>query len=131
MERDIEAEYRTEMAELLTKMQPTFSLWRERGDNALLVAAAQALPMMIVGLAAGVGAEWRALLEGDARAVGRAAQRAVQPAGTAFIRAAWQMQGHAAVPVDPEGRPCCSACGSKMRLVRAEQPRHLVGRLGT
>ena len=32
-ERDIEAEYRTEVAELLAKMQPTFSLWRERGDN--------------------------------------------------------------------------------------------------
>jgi len=119
------------VAELLTKMQPTFSLWRERGDNALLAAAAQALPAMMVGLAAGVGAEWGALLEGDARAVGRAAQRAVQPAGTAFIQAAWQMQGHAAVAVDPEERPCCSACGSRMRLVRARQPRHLVGRLGT
>ena len=55
-ERDIEAEYRTEVAELLAKMQPTFSLWRERGDNAPLTAAAQALPAMIVGLAAGVRA---------------------------------------------------------------------------
>jgi hypothetical protein len=130
-ERDIEAEYRTEVAELLSRMQPTFSLWRERGDNALLAAAAQALPAMIVGLAAGVGAEWVALLKGDARAVGRAAQRAVQPAGTAFIRAAWQMQGHASVPVDPERRPCCPECGRKMRIVRSRQSRHLVGRLGT
>ena len=104
-ERDIEAEYRTEVAELLAKMQPTFSLWRERGDNALLVAAAQALPAMMVGLAAGVGAEWGVLLAGDARAVGRAAQRAVQPVGTAFIQAAWQMQGQAAVPVDAGAPP--------------------------
>ena len=130
-ERDIEAEYRTEVAELLAKMQPTFSLWRERGDNALLVAAAQALPAMMVGLAAGVGAEWGVLLAGDARAVGRAAQRAVQPVGTAFIQAAWQMQGQAAVPVDPEQRPCCPECGRKMKLVRASQSRQLVGRLGT
>ena len=119
------------MAELLTKMQPTFSVWLERGDNALLAAAAQTLPAMIVGLAAGVGAEWGALLEGDGRAVGRAAQRAVQPAGTAFIQAAWQMQGHAAVPVDPEQRPRCPECGRRMKLVRASQPRQLVGRLGT
>ena len=45
------------MAELLTKAQPTFSLWWEQGDNALLAPAAQALPAMIVGPAAGVGAE--------------------------------------------------------------------------
>ena len=119
------------MAELLAKIQPTFALWREREDDALLAAAAQVLPAMMVGLAAGVGAEWGALVEGDARAVARAAQRAVQPAGTAFIQAAWQMQGHAAVPVDPEQRPRCPECGRKMKLVRASQPRQLVGRLGT
>ena len=130
-ERNIEAEYSTEVAELLTEMQPTFALWREREDNALLTVAAQVLPAMIADLAASVGAEWGTLLEGDARAVGRAAQRAVQRAGTAFILAAWQVQGHAAVPVDPEERPCCSACGNKMKLVRASQPRRLVGRLGT
>ena len=123
--------YRTEVAELLAKIQPTFTLWRERGDNALLAAAAEVLPAMMVGLAAGVGAEWGALVEGDARAVARAAQRAVQPAGAAFIQAAWQMQGHAAVPVDPEQRPRCPECGRKMKLVRASQPRQLVGRLGT
>jgi hypothetical protein len=54
--RNIAAEYGTEGTEHLTKMQPTFSLWRERGDNAPLTAAAQALPAMIVGLAAGVRA---------------------------------------------------------------------------
>jgi len=130
-EQDIEAVYRMEVAELLAKVQPTFALWRQREDNPLLAAAAQALPAMMLGLAAGVGAEWRALGEGDARAVARAAQRAVQPAGTAFIQAAWQMQGHAAVPGDPEQRPHCPECGRKMKLVRASQCRQLVGRLGT
>jgi hypothetical protein len=60
-EQDIEAVYRMEVAELLAKVQPTFALWRQRGDNPLLAAAAQALPAMVLGLAAGVGAEWRAL----------------------------------------------------------------------
>jgi len=59
MQQDIEAGYRIEVAELLAKVQPTFALWRERGDNALL-AAAQALPAMMLGLAAGVAAECRA-----------------------------------------------------------------------
>lgn len=102
VEPNVAAEYRTEVAELLAKVQPTVALWREREDNALLAAAVQALPAMMAGLAAGIGAEREALLEGDARAVTRAAERAVQPAGTAFIQTAWQMQGHAAIPVDPE-----------------------------
>jgi hypothetical protein len=109
MERDIEAEYRTEMAELLTKMQPTFSLWRERGDNALLVAAAQALPMMIVGLAAGVGAEWRALLEGDARAVGQ---------GRPTRRAASGNRVHPGGVADAGARRCPGGPGGSPVLLR-------------
>ena len=122
-ERDIEAVYRTEVAELLAKIQPTFALWRERGDNALLAAAAQVLPAMMVGLAAGVGAEWDALVDGDARAVARAAQRAVQSAGTAFIQAARQMQGHAAVPVDRSSAPAApSAAGEDEAGARQPAP---------
>ena len=111
--RDIEAEYRAEVAELLAKMQPTFSLWRERGDNALLVAAAQALSAMIGGLAGGDGAECGVLLKGDARAGGRAAQRAVQPVGTAFIQAAGQMQGHTAVPGERSSAPAAPNAGEE------------------
>ena len=79
-ERNIEAEYRTEVAELLAKMQPRLSLWRERGDNALLVAAAQGLGAMIGGLAAGVGAEGGVLL-GGRRAAGGAGRPTRRAAG--------------------------------------------------
>ena len=128
-ERDIKSEYMIAMAGLLALMQPTLTLWQQAG-NPMLAAVGRALPEILPAVMAGICAEWSALLQGDARTVARAAQRAVQPMGIAFIRAAWQMQGHAAVTADPQRRPCCSTCGQRMRLVRASQSRQLVGRLG-
>jgi len=112
-------------------LQATLAPWRQRADNPLLVVARQVLLETVLGLTKGIASERRALVNGDGRAVGRTAQRAVQPAGTAFIRAAWEMQGHAAVAADPEQRPCCPASWKRMKLVRAAQSRHFVGQLGT
>ena len=128
---DIQAQYTTAVEELLAVIHATLAPWRQRADNPLLVVAGHVLLEMVIGLTEGIAGEWRALVDGDGRAVARAAQRAVQPAGTGFIRAAWEMQGHAAVAADPEQRPCCPECGKRMKLVRAAQSRHFVGRLGT
>ena len=112
-------------------IQATLAPWRQRVNNRLLVVAGQVLLEMMIALTEGITGKWRALVDGDGRAVARAAQRAVQPAGTALIRAAWQMQGHAAITADPEQRPCCPECGKRMKLVRTAQLRHFVSRLGT
>jgi hypothetical protein len=102
------------------KMQPTFSLSRQRGDNALLVTAAQALPAMMVGLAAGVGGEWGALLAGDARAVGRASQRAVQPAGTVFIQIRRRVRRMHDEPLRVHGYACSRTHGRAHRYPHPE-----------
>ena len=103
--------------------------WRGRADDALRATLGHVLPGMVRGLVAGVAAEAEALRHGDGRAVSMAAQRAVQPAGAAFIEGAWQLQGHAE-PLPPDQRPCCASCGRRMKLVRADQPRCLIGRCG-
>ena len=117
------------MAELGAAVEGVCACWRGRTDDSLRATLGEVVPGMVRGMVAGVAAEAEAVRHGDGSAVARAAQRAVQPVGAAFIQGAWRFQGHAA-PLPPEQRPCCASCGRRMKLVREHQSRHLLGRCG-
>ena len=103
--------------------------WQERADDGPRATLGQVLSGMVKDLVAGGGCG-----SGSAASWGRAgglhggpAHRAARWRG--LHSGAWQLQGHAA-PLPPDQRPCCASCGRRMKLVRADQPRCLIGPCG-
>ena len=117
------------IAEIIAALEPVCSRWRGQVSDRLRATLGRVLPSSVTGLLRGLAAEHEALAGGDGRTVPQAAQRALQPAGTALVRAAWRLQGHAELP-PPEQRPCCAKCGGRSKLVRAHQSLRRIGRFG-